>query len=283
MNGINWGMIEVIVGVITLGLMLLLDWDKIVDRVHGFPALAWLARRIGLIAKGFKRHWKKFLSILVLVLLGFFCWHLVFGDWLEVVLAGLGVISLLIVGFLVSSLFEITPAITSPILVYDFIDEFGEATLRNEGGEKIRPVERALSKRPGGTEMRAIYAHPRYPHENTVVTYQLPVEFAVARHLFLAFAVAILGEHPLEKRGCGFRDAPDNRARFEVCVNGKTVFTRVFDVKDPHLFEWEHHAIPITETKGPPLKVDLITNAMGDLFYNWTAWGEPKLIAIFGA
>lgn len=109
MNRINWGMIEVILGILTFGLMVLLDWDKIMDRVQGFPALAWLAGRIGLIAKGFKRHWKKFLSILVLMLLGLFCWHLVLGDWLKVALAGIGVASLLTVGFLSSRLFKISP------------------------------------------------------------------------------------------------------------------------------------------------------------------------------
>ena len=170
----------------------------------------------------------------------------------------------------------------SSVLVYDFIDKLEEATLRNEDtvNERIRPIERALSRRDGGTAMRAIYAHPGHDDEDTEVTYQLPANFAVARHLLLVFAVAVLGEHPVNRRGCGFKNIPDNRVRFEVRVNGKTVFKREFDAEDPHLFEWEHHLIPITEGEGRTLKVDLITNAMGKLAYNWTAWGEPKLIAI---
>jgi hypothetical protein len=170
----------------------------------------------------------------------------------------------------------------SSVLIYDFIDKLKGATLRNDDKEheKIRPIESALSRRNGGTAMRAIYAHPGHDDEDTEVMYELPAEFAVARRLLLVFAVAVLGEHPVRGEGSKFKDIAGNSVRFKVRVNGKTVFKREFDAEDPHLFEWEHHAIPITEGKERTLKVDLITNAMGKLAYNWTAWGEPKLIDI---
>ncbi len=179
---------------------------------------------------------------------------------------------------------KIITTTTSCVLVYNFVDKFGEATLRNEmREEKIRVVEKALSKRPGGTEMRAIYAHPAHPNENTEVSYQLPFRFAVAQRLILTFDVAILEAHPSQGRESGFKQNPDNRARFAVRVNGKTEFTRDFDINDPCLFEWEHHRITITEVKGRALKIDFITHALRITQYNWTAWGEPMLFAIFSA
>lgn len=169
------------------------------------------------------------------------------------------------------------------VLVYDFIDRFEEAKVLNEAQE-IKPVERVLSRRSGGTEMRAIWAHPGYADRDTEVSYELPAKFVAAHEFILLFAVAVLGEHPLEERQCGFEDRANNKAKFEVRVNGKTVFERVFGANDPGLYKWEQHQIaikPTTEIKRRTLKVDLVTNAMGDLHYNWTAWGEPKLVAVF--
>jgi len=249
--------------------------------IVGWLSRHYVSRILNRLRQWLLQQWQCLVIAILLILIEVLL-YLAYADWRTIAFS-IAHFALIAVAALLLARHHILPAIASPVLVYDFIDSLRDATLRNEGAEKIRAVERALSRRPGGTEMRALYAHPGHPHENTEVTYQLPAEFAVARRLFLVFAVAILGEHPVERRGCGFKNVPANHARFEVCVNGQSVFTRVFDIQDPHLFEWEHHVIRIAEVKGRTLKVDLITNAMGNLSYIWTAWGEPKLIAIFGA
>ena len=277
-----------------------IDWSEyVVGVIRGLTVVA-ISALIGLIIKSPKfrlflrqlpgtairwlaKQWQRLVIVALLILIEVLLYlYLAYADW-RIIALSTGHFALIAVAAWLLARHDIVLAMASPALVYDFIDRLGDATLRNEGTEKIRPAERALSKRRGGTEMRAIYAHPGHPRENTEVTYQLPAEFAVARHLVLSFAVAILGEHPVEGRGSGFKTIPENHARFEVCVNGKIIFKRVFNTEDPHLFEWEHHVMRIAEVKGRSLKVDLITNAMGNLSYIWTAWGEPKLIAIFGA
>jgi len=275
MSNINWEMVSAIVGIATLIIVLLLDWDKIVSRVQGTPILARLATRIGRIAKAAKRYWKTIGLLLGLLTLEYV------RSQLSLWSVGLFAFQLLLLLGLVLNLMRRTTPLF--VLAYDFIDRFGEATLLNET-HKIMPVEKALSRRPGGTEMRAIWAHPGYPDRDTEVNYELPAQFLAAHELILLFAVAVLGEHPLEERQCGFENRADNRAKFEVRVNGKTVFERVFSANDPNLYEWEPHAVTVTPTtkiKQRALKVALVTNAMGDTYYNWTAWGEPRLIAGF--
>lgn len=277
MSNIDWNMVSAIATILSLVLMLLVDWDNIASRLQ-ISFLARLATRISHAVNTFKRHWKTIGLLLGLLILEYVQSQL--SVW-SVILFALQLLLLL------GLVFKIIATTTSFVLVYDFIDEFGEATVINSAEHethKVRPVERALSRRPAGTEMRAIWAHPGYPDKDTEVTYQLPVKFAAAQQLTLMFAVAILGKHPLEERNCRFEDKRDNSVKFEVRVNGKTVFERVFRASDPGLYKWEQHAItviPAMETKGETLKVGLITNAMGQSNYNWTAWGEPKLIAKF--
>lgn len=153
-------------------------------------------------------------------------------------------------------------------LPYDFIEHFTEAQQGTYSGSVVRLHRNA---RCGEDSKRSIFEHP--PDDSgkfSTLTYNLAVPS---------------GTHPLELRGFigiqtevsepgGARMSertPDNGVQFDIFVNGRLEFR-----EQKYTSQWEEFSIGVPRRES--LSICFRTNCLGNPYWNWAVWGEPKLV-----
>jgi len=144
---------------------------------------------------------------------------------------------------------------------FDFVEEFHRATVSAEGstaGMDVQVGEAACS----GEWRMALWQHPPVQGAS-VVEYQVPVPSNV-RHLRLAFATGIRD---------GSHLAAGNIVAFRVFVNDWRLWSHT-----QHACRWLEHEVEMPSLPGDVVRVQLVTDGLGNHQWAWAAWGGPRLI-----
>lgn len=145
---------------------------------------------------------------------------------------------------------------------YDFLEHFGEAIIsasRDRAGMECK-VENAIC---GGVERPALWEHP--PGSGAIsLGYLVPIP-AQARGIKLKFAIGIRD---------GAQLPTDRYVAFRLLVNGWKLWSTI---KNSH--GWEEHEIKMPQMSSDVVRVEFVTDGLGDSRWNWAVWGEPRLEA----
>lgn len=110
----------------------------------------------------------------------------------------------------------------------------------------------------GGQTRRGLYTHP--PNNGrTIAAYLLTLPATPAR-----FTTAL-----------GLRDGSKSAGvEVSIAVNGQARARRMI-----HPGNWDMLDVDLTAWAGMPIVLSLVTDAAGGYDYDWTAWGEPQIVA----
>lgn len=137
---------------------------------------------------------------------------------------------------------------------FDFLTKFNEATRR---GMEIKVAEATCA----GITRRALWEHP--PMSGMAqVGYLVPVPTGL-RHIKMKFAIGIRDGSELPA---------DRYVAFRVLVNGWKLWSTVKSSRD-----WEEHEIKMPQLSSDVVRIEFITDSLGDNRWNWAVWGEPRL------
>ncbi len=148
-----------------------------------------------------------------------------------------------------------------PVWSYSFIETFGRAAVYatlNPAGMDVKMAPAVV----GGETRPALWAHPPVEGQ-AVIEYHVPVPENAGR-LYLNVAVGIRD---------GAKIRPDNLVAFIVRVNGLRVWGRQTNAQT-----WQETRIPITAPAGDIIRVEFVTEALGDHQWTWAVWGKPELV-----
>lgn len=171
------------------------------------------------------------------------------------------------------------PAVPKGLWSYDFIEYFDDpSTIKSyEEPWNIQVKRRAQSV---GMVRPAIFEHPRSSGQ-TVLTYvieQIPEHVGEVQ---LEFFTGILDELWNEATGqfeeaSQFHTVAGNRIEFEIWVNEGRVFREVRDEVGWSEFKRVSGLTPFSGA----LEVSFRTDALGNPYWNWAAWGEARLVEV---
>lgn len=137
---------------------------------------------------------------------------------------------------------------------FSFLDHFSEAT---RTGMEIKIADAACA----GVMRRALWEHP--PMSGLAsVGYIVPIPTGL-RQVKIKFAIGIRD---------GAELPADRYVAFRVLVNGWKLWSTV---KNSHT--WEEHEIKMPQLSSDVVRIEFITDGLGDNRWNWAVWGEPRL------
>jgi hypothetical protein len=137
---------------------------------------------------------------------------------------------------------------------FDFLQHFSKAT--HSGMEvKIADATCANVTRP------ALWEHPPMSGSATV-SYLVPIPAGV-RQVTLKFAIGIRDGAELPS---------DRSIAFRILVNGWKLWSAVKNSRT-----WEGHVVKMPQLSSDIVRIEFITDGLGDNRWNWAVWGEPRL------
>ena len=163
--------------------------------------------------------------------------------------------------------------------VYDFVDNYAEATLHNASSTSVSSQERC-----DGVELPGIFLHP-VGSGDTVAAYSAEVPEKTPKE---GRQILALSSYPFLLFHLGIRDGIDwtserpnkpNGVRFSVHVDGETVFEEMVQGSG-----WRPRAVDLTPWGGKTVSIEFCTNAIdGNTNYDWAVFGRPLLARVRGA
>jgi hypothetical protein len=145
--------------------------------------------------------------------------------------------------------------------VYDFVEHFRHATVMAEPEETGMDVQIGEAACDGDWRM-ALWQHPPV-RGSSIVEYQVPVPTDV-RDLRLRFATGIRD---------GSQLAAGNVVAFRVFVNDWRIWSDTH-----HLRRWKQHEVAMPSLAGDIMRVQFVTDGLGNHQWAWAVWGEPRLV-----
>ncbi len=143
---------------------------------------------------------------------------------------------------------------------YDFLEHFREAIIsasRDRAGVECK-VENATC---AGVERAALWEHP--PGTGAIsLGYHVPIPTQV-RGVKLKFAIGIRD---------GAQLPTDRYVAFRLLVNGWKLWSTI---KNSHA--WEEHEIKMPQLSSDVVRIEFVTDGLGDSRWNWAVWAEPRL------
>jgi hypothetical protein len=143
---------------------------------------------------------------------------------------------------------------------FDFVEEFGHATVtaeRNPAGMDMQVGEAACDNE----WHMALWQHPP-TRGASIVEYQVPVPTDV-RNLRLLFSTGIRD---------GSQLAPGNIVAFRIFVNEWRLWSHT-----QHACRWLAHEVEMPSLPGDVIRVQFVTDGLGNHKWAWAAWAEPRL------
>lgn len=144
---------------------------------------------------------------------------------------------------------------------FDFVEHFRRAIVSADpdpAGMEITVGEAACN----GEQRMALWQHPPV-QGSAIVEYPVPVPAAV-RNLRLSFATGIRdGSHLAE----------GNVVAFRIFVNEWRIWSDT-----QHARQWKEQQIPMPALAGDVVRVQFVTDGLGNHQWAWAAWGEPRLV-----
>ncbi len=143
---------------------------------------------------------------------------------------------------------------------YDFVEHYGEADIkadRDSAGMECRAAD-AIS---GGVTQPALWEHPPLTG-GAHIQYTVPIP-ADVKDLRLRFATGIRD---------GAELPPDRYVAFRITVNGWKLWSMVKNSQ-----KWDEYDVPMPEVASDVVRIEFITDGLGDHRWNWAVWGSPRL------
>jgi hypothetical protein len=144
---------------------------------------------------------------------------------------------------------------------FDFAEGFHHATVtadHGSAGMEVRVGEAAC----GGETLMALWQHPPVQGAS-IVEYQVPVP-AEVRNLRLHFATGIRD---------GSKLAAGNIVAFRIFVDDWRMWS---DTQRERI--WRHHEVEMPAVAGDVLRIQFVTDGLGNHEWAWAAWGAPRLV-----
>jgi hypothetical protein len=137
---------------------------------------------------------------------------------------------------------------------FDFLEHFPQAT---KSGMEVKVAPATC----GGITRAALWEHP--PASGSArVAYLVPVPASV-REMTLKFAIGIRDGSELPA---------DRFVAFRVLVNAWKLWSAVKSSR-----EWEEHTVAMPQLNSDLVRIEFITDGLGDNRWNWAVWAEPRL------
>jgi len=144
---------------------------------------------------------------------------------------------------------------------FDFVEHFRRAVVTasdDPAGMEVQ-IGEALAD---GKERMALWQHP--PLEgSSIVEYQVPVPANVT-DLGLYFATGIRDGSML---------AAGNVVAFRIFVNDWKMWSDT-----QHMQRWKEHELAMPVLAGDVLRIQFVTDGLGNHQWAWSAWAEPRLM-----
>lgn len=141
-----------------------------------------------------------------------------------------------------------------PSWCFDFLEHFPQATC---SGMEVQVAPATC----GGITRAALWEHP--PASGSArVAYLVPIPAGV-REMTLNFAVGIRDGSELPA---------DRFVAFRVLVNAWKLWSAVKSTR-----EWEEHTVAMPQLNSDLVRIEFITDGLGDNRWNWAVWAEPRL------
>jgi hypothetical protein len=144
---------------------------------------------------------------------------------------------------------------------FDFVEHFRRAIVTADplpAGMEVQIGETTCS----GDLRMALWQHPPV-QGSALVEYQVPIP-ADASNLRLRFATGIRdGSHLAE----------GNIVAFRIFANDWKIWSDT-----QHTRKWIEHEIAMPAVPGDVVRVQFVTDGLGNHQWAWAAWGEPKLV-----
>jgi hypothetical protein len=120
----------------------------------------------------------------------------------------------------------------------------------------------------GGHQLPALFEHPASATKPARIAYEfiLPA-LAPGERLLFAFELALSDGIKLDRGVDG--------VRFVVEAGGQRLFAH-----EVAQIRWEPHVIDLTERAGLPLRLELLTEAIGNTAFDWALWGRPRVLRL---
>jgi hypothetical protein len=144
---------------------------------------------------------------------------------------------------------------------FDFVEEFRHASVTAEHGHSGMDVQLGEAACDGEWHM-ALWQHPPTLGAS-IVEYQVPVP-AEVRNLRLVFFTGIRD---------GSQLASGNIVAFRIFVNDWRLWSHT-----QHASRWFAHEVEMPSTPGDVVRIQFVTDGLGNHQWAWAAWGEPRLI-----
>ncbi len=155
-----------------------------------------------------------------------------------------------------------TPAqTTGQPWTFDFVEHFRRAIVtadHDPAGMEVQVGETACD----GDWRMALWQHPPV-QGSSIVEYQVPVPTDVI-NLRLHFATGIRD---------GSQLAMGNVVAFRIFVNDWKIWSDT-----QHARKWKAHEIVMPTLPGDVIRIQFITDGLGNHQWAWAAWGEPRLM-----
>lgn len=144
---------------------------------------------------------------------------------------------------------------------FDFVEHFRQAIVT--ASEDPAGMEVQIGEASAGHDLRmALWQHP--PLEGaSVVEYQVPVPPDVT-DLCLHFATGIRDGSML---------AAGNVVAFRIFVNDWKMWSDT-----QHVQRWKEHELAMPAVAGDVLRIQFVTDGLGNHRWAWSAWAEPRLV-----
>lgn len=137
---------------------------------------------------------------------------------------------------------------------FDFLEHFSQATAL---GMEVKVAPATCE----GITRAALWEHP--PASGSArVAYLVPIA-ADVRDVTLKFAIGIRDGSELPA---------DRFVAFRVLVNGWKLWSAVKSAR-----AWEEYTVPMPQLSSDLVRIEFITDGLGDNRWNWAVWAEPRL------
>jgi len=149
---------------------------------------------------------------------------------------------------------------------FDFVEHFRRAIVTADmdpAGMEVQVGEAACD----GDVRMALWQHPPV-RGAALVEYQVPVP-ADVNGLQLHFATGIRD---------GSKLADGNVVAFRIFVNDWKIWSDT-----QHMRKWREHKVIMPALPGDVVRIQFVTDGLGNHRWAWAAWGEPRLVGEIGA
>jgi hypothetical protein len=156
---------------------------------------------------------------------------------------------------------ETRPAVMAETWTYDFMENLHEATVtasRDRAGMEVKIAEATC----GGVTRPALWEHPPLTGHASV-EHVVPIPPGV-RDLKVKFAIGIRDGAELPS---------DRFVAFRVLVNGWKLWSAVKNSR-----QWDAYEIKMPQLASDVVRVEFVTDGLGDHRWNWAVWAEPCLV-----